>query len=266
MRVAQTNIQLYNQLRAHGLPLDGLVLVHRSYELLTTLYPGHYQADGKPFVAHGVGVASILAELAQPAEIVAVGLLHNIYGNADFGDGGGPGPTRFRRRLVRQAVGERVEELLVRFSELRIRPDTVHALRRTLQDLDDTERRLILVELADHLEKYVDLGLLYFGKRDWVLAGTEGIAVDLVEIANQLGEPQLAEMISTAIAEATAAAKHVPPELRTLDGRPYMKLIVPRSCRRRLSPRLRTGFQRLPLSGLGRQIVERARSAGPDAR
>src|SRR3981081_2289472 len=115
MRIAQTNVQLYNQLRDAGLPLDDLVLVHRAYELLTTLYPGHYQADGKPFVAHGVGVTSILAWLDQPAEILAVGLLHNIYGNADFGDGRASGTTRFRRSLVREAVGERVEDLLVRF-------------------------------------------------------------------------------------------------------------------------------------------------------
>lgn len=250
MRVAQTNIQLYNQLRGHGRPLDDMVLVHRSYELLTTLYSGHYQADGKPFVAHGVGVASILAELDQPAELVAVGLLHNVYGNADFGDGCGPGATRFRRRIVRKAVGARVEALLVRFAELRIRPDTVQALRRALQDLDEAERRLILVDLADHLEKYVDLGILYFGENDWVLAGTERIAGELIEIANELGEPLLAEMISAAIAEATAAAKNIPPELRSSDGRPFLKLIVPRSCRRRRSPRLRLGLQR---------------GAGPDA-
>lgn len=265
MRIAQTNIQLYNQLRARALPLDELVLVHRSYELLTTLYPGHYQADGKPFVAHGVGVASILAELDQPAEVVAVGLLHNVYGNADFGDGCGPGATRFRRRLVRKAVGARVEALLVRFAELRIRPDTVQALRRTLQDLDAAERCLVLVDLADHLEKYVDLGILYFGEKDWVLAGTERIAGDLVEIASELGEPQLAEMISAAIEETTAAAKNVPLELRTSDGRRFLKLIVPRSCRRRLSPRLRMGFRRLPLSALAHQVLERPRGAGPDA-
>ena len=75
MQVAQTNVQLYNQLREKGLQLDDLVLVHRAYEFLTTLYPGYFQADGKPFVAHGVGVASILAEIDQPAQIVAVGLV-----------------------------------------------------------------------------------------------------------------------------------------------------------------------------------------------
>ena len=237
--------------------------MHQSYELLITLYPGYYQADGKPFVAHGVGVASILAELDQPAELVAVGLLHNVYGNGDFGDGRGSGATRSRRRIVRRAVGERVEALIVRFAELRIRPHTVQTLRRNLQQLDETERRLMLVDIADHLEKYVDLGVLYFGENDWMHAGTERIAGDLIEVASELGQPELAEMISAALAESAGAAKNVPPEMKTSDGRPYLKLIVPRSCRRRLSPALRGAFARLPLRALGHKILERRRTFAP---
>jgi (p)ppGpp synthase/HD superfamily hydrolase len=232
MRVAQTNLQLYNQLRERGLALNELVLVHRAYELLTTLYAAHYQADGKPFVAHGVGVASILAELDQPAEMLAVGLLHNVYGNADFGDGQGSGPTPSRRRLIRNAVGPQVEELLVRFPDLRIRPANVQDGRRSLPGLDDAGRRLVLVDLADHLEKYVDLGVLYFGDNDWLIRSTDRIGSDLIEIAHDLGQPQLAEMLSSAIAEAVAQMHDVPAELRTSDGRKYLRLVVPRSCRR----------------------------------
>src|SRR4051795_951805 len=144
MRVAQTNVQLLNQLRDAAWPLDDLIAVQRAYELLTTLYPGYFQADGKPFVCHGVGVASILAELGQPAEIVAVGLLHNIYGNADFGDDGAPGATPARRRLVRDAVGPDVEGMLARFVEMRIRPHTIEEARRELERRDEAERRLML--------------------------------------------------------------------------------------------------------------------------
>ncbi len=240
MQIAQTNIQLYNQLRAAGRPLDDLVTVHRAYELLTKLYPGYYQADGKPFVAHGVGVASVLAWLDQPAEIVAVGLLHNVYGNADFGDGRRFVVTPARARLVREAVGDAVEQLLRRFRDLRIGADTLHRVRSSLPELDETDRRLLLVELADHLEKYVDLGVLYFGNHDWV--ETERIGPDLVALARELGEPRLAEMLESAL--ASAAAADVPPELRPSDGRSVLKLEVPRSCRRRLLPRLRRRARR----------------------
>jgi hypothetical protein len=44
VRIAQTNIQLFNQLRDAGRTLDELAGVHRAYELLTTLYSS--QTDG----------------------------------------------------------------------------------------------------------------------------------------------------------------------------------------------------------------------------
>jgi hypothetical protein len=235
LTVAQTNIQLYNQLRRQGLARDELVLVHRAYELLATLYSGYYQGDGKPFVAHGVGVASILAELGQPAEILAMALLHGVYGNADFGDGRDSGATPSRRRLVREAVGARVEELVFRFTALRLHPDTIEHDRRALAELDEIERRLQLVAVADHFEKYVDLGVLYFGDDEEIVSWTRRIGRDLIELADELGEPVLAEMVSAAFAEATAEEETVPRELRASDGRRHLKLVVPRSCRRRLS-------------------------------
>jgi len=117
--IAQTNLQLYNQLRSQGYSDEQLALVHRAYEFLITIYPGYYQADGKPFVAHTVGVASILGYLNFPVDFVAVGLLHNIYGNGDFGDGLRSMATKRRRRIVREAVGEPIEAAIERFPQCR---------------------------------------------------------------------------------------------------------------------------------------------------
>jgi hypothetical protein len=264
VRIAQTNIQLYNQLRDAHLPIDDLVLVHRAYELLASLYPGFYQADGKPFVAHGVGVTSILAWLDQPADILAVGLLHNVYGNADFGDGRRTGTTRFRRRVVRDAVGERVEGLLNRFADLRIHAQGIDAVRRDLGGRDDIERRLLIVDLADHLEKYIDLGVLYFGDNDWVVGRSDQVGGDLIELANALDQPKLGEMLSTAFAEASARAGDVPAELRAGDGRRYLELVVPRSCRRRLRVKVRDYAQHARLRFRLTARLRRLRSSAGD--
>jgi hypothetical protein len=240
VQIAQTNLQLYNQLRRSGMPPREMQVVHRAYELLASLYPGYYQADGKPFVAHGVGVASVLAGLDQPAEIVAVGLLHNVYGNADFGDGREYGVTPARRRLVSDAVGARVEELLIRFRDLRIDPRTLNEVRRALPERDATERALILVDLADYLEKYVDLGVLYFGDGDWITDAIDSIGRDLVEIAEELGQPRLAKLLADAFDDAAREAADFPAELRPSDTRPYLSLVMPRSCRTRRSVVLRS--------------------------
>ncbi len=244
MQIAQTNVQLYNQLREKGLPLGDLIVVHRAYELLTTIYPGYFQADGKPFVAHGVGVASILAELDQPTEIVAAGLLHNVYGNGDFGDGRVRGATGARRGLVREAVGERIEHLVHVFSDVRIKPRAIEESRRALPLRNEDERRMIVVDLADHLEKHADLGVLYFARSDW-LDSTGRVGGDLVEIAVELGEPRLAEMLASAFEEAAAERDQIPAELRPSDDRPHLRLIMPRSCRRRFSVTLRAAMRRL---------------------
>jgi hypothetical protein len=232
VRIAQTNIQLYNQLRRRGLDRGDLVLVHRAYELAATLYSGYYQGDGKPFVAHGVGVASILAELEQPADILAVGLVHAAYGNGDFGDGE-QGPTPDHRAVVREAVGPRVEQLVFRFTQSRLRPDTIERDRDALAGLDEPGRRLQVVAIVDHLEKYVDLGVLYFGDNAEIVEWTDRIGTDLIELAGELGEPELAEMVAAAFAEAKAEASNVPTELRPSDGRRHLKLVVPHSSHRR---------------------------------
>jgi (p)ppGpp synthase/HD superfamily hydrolase len=233
LTAAQTNVQLYNQLRRQGFSREELALVHRAYELLATLYSGYYQGDGKPFVAHGVGLASIVAQLGQPAEIFAMALLHGVYANADFGDGVDSGATPMRRALVRDAIGAEIEELVFRFTELRLHPDTIEEDRRAIAQFDETDRRLVLVAIADHLEKYLDLGVLYFGDNEEIVSWTDRVGRDLIEMATELGEPRLAEMLSAAFAEASAEAANVPPELRTSDGRRHLKLVVPRSCRRR---------------------------------
>jgi hypothetical protein len=235
---AQTNVQLFNQLRERELPLEDLLLVHRAYELLTELYSGHYQADGKPFTAHGVGVASIMAELGHPAEVVAASVLHNVYGNADFGDVKGPGAFPSRRKVVREAVGERVESLLMRFAEMR-RRSVIHNRTSELPGLEGDDRTAVLMDLADSVEKYNDLGCLYYGRNDWVPRAGDRKARELVEAAEVLGEPRLAEMLEASIAEVEAARDSVPPELRPSDGRRFLVLVVPRSCRRRIDLRVR---------------------------
>ena len=86
-RIAQTNLQLYNQLRLEGRSPDDLALIRRCYELSVALYTGAFQGDGKPFVAHTTGVASIMGQLGVSSVVVGAACIHNVYGNGNFGDG-----------------------------------------------------------------------------------------------------------------------------------------------------------------------------------
>ena len=230
--IAQTNIQLYNQLRHQGRPAEELALVKRCYDLAVSLYTGHFQADGKPFVAHAVGVASVVAQLGVPAEIVGTACLHNIYGNGDFGDGRSHVATPRRRRVVREAVGAKVEDSIHRFRALRLTEKSLLEMSSRLDALDTRDRNLILVELGDFLEKYLDHGVLYYGDHEWVTGFVAKHGNVLVEIAQRLGYPQLGEALSDAF--SATATETVPDVLRSTGGRKYIALVVPRSCRPRV--------------------------------
>lgn len=232
-------MQLYNQLRAEGRPPEELALVKRAYDFLATMYPGYYQADGKPFPAHGVGVASAVAHLGVPAEFVATALLHNIYGNGDFGDGRASAVTRKRRRLVQDAIGERIESLVIRFRDCRVSPETIERIEGSLDDLDADERNLVLIDLADHLEKYVDLGVLYFGDNLWMTERTEQYGKNLVTIARRLDQEKLADLLERSFEEVALASPDFPEFLKSPPDRRYLALFVPRSCRRRFLPWVR---------------------------
>jgi glycosyltransferase involved in cell wall biosynthesis len=247
--IAQTHLQLYNQLRRQEKSEEDLARIHRAYELATNLYPGYYQADGKPFVTHCVGVASILAHLGLNAEFVAAGLLHNIYDNGDFGDGRRKVITKARRGLVRNAVGDDIEALIDRFRAFRILPATIDEIWARLDQFNQTERNLIMMDLADHLEKYQDGGVFYFGDNHWVVDFVHQYGDRLTAIAMRLGQPRFAAMLREAFEQTP---DEVPRVLRT--SRKYLELIVPMSCRRRVYPLLRRRLNRGLLGRLLRQL------------
>ena len=244
--IAQTHLQLYRQLRGREGSEQDLVRIHRAYELAAELYSGYYQADGKPFIAHCVGVASILGHLGLGAEFISAGLLHNIYDNGDFGDGCRDIITKGRRGLVRNAVGADIEALIDRFRAFRIVPGTIDEVWDSLEQYNQTERNLILMDLADHLEKYQDGGVFYFGDNRWVVDFIRRYGDRLTAIAMRLDQPNFAAILRGAFEQSP---DEVPRVLRT--SRKYLELIVPRSCRRRLYPLLR---RRLNQGRVGRLL------------
>jgi hypothetical protein len=232
--IAQTNIQLYNLLRRQGRSSDELALVKRCYQLGVSLYSGYFQADGKPFVAHVAGVASIVAQLGLPTDIVGAACIHNVYGNGDFGDGLSHVATEHRRQVVREAVGPEVEECIYRFRDLRLERSILDISRR-LDELDARDRNLVVMDLGDVLEKYVDHGVLYYGDNRWVLDFVGKHENALIEIAERLGYPQLGDAMRDAF--AATARESIPEELRSPSHVRVMELIVPRSCELRAAPK-----------------------------
>ncbi|MEQ8859653.1 MAG: HD domain-containing protein [Pseudomonadales bacterium] len=228
--IARTNVQLYNQLLEQGRSESDLDLIRSAYELAAQLYAGAYQADGKPFVVHVVSVASAVALLGQPSRFVATALVHNVYNNGDFGDGKQRDDGARRRRVLRAALGSEVEELVRRFAELRIDRNLDSLLARC-DAMTEVDRNLVVMDLADLLEKHLDRGVLYFGQSRWVTRFSFDNVDELRRLATALGEPVLGQALAEAIASARDSV--VPGALRSDPARKYLRFIAPLSHRKR---------------------------------
>lgn len=228
-QIARTNVQLLNQLIQQGRSEELLKRVHRAYDLAVELYSGYFHGDGKPFVSHVVAVASIIGHLGQSDDLVVAAVVHNIYTNGDFGDGKAKVVTPDRQKRARAVVGRRVDDLLIRFRDLRVRT----SLDRILHEFDtlsEDDRQLLLMDLADHYEKYLDGALAYYGDCSWILDFDVPNMPRLVELAERLGYPDFGNMLAAALQEQLDWMKKVPEVLRTKDGQRYLALRVPGSC------------------------------------
>jgi len=201
---AQTNLQLYRQLAAEGYAATETETVAGAYELGLRLFPGTYRGSGKPFLAHLVGTASVLASLRVRTPVVATGLLHAVYTHGEFGSGW-RGMSDRKRTEVRRAVGEEIEDLIARYTRLRWLHRTIPEVRARLDSMTPVERDVLLVRLANELEDHLDLSILYHANAD---RRRESMLAQLpiaVELAERLGFPALAKCLIEVSADIAGA-------------------------------------------------------------
>jgi len=241
---AQTNVQLFNQLRRDGYSNNELSCIRNAYEHAKRLFTGLFLASGRTQIAHVVGTASILGSVHLPTEVVAAGLIHNAYGTGDFG-GWKKGISQARRKHVMYAVGKNVEEYVYGFQAFRWNSQTIPVIRNKLNALDPINRNVLLIFLADQLEHHQDLGGLYYhGGIEICQEFIDRNGHIMVEIAENLGFPTLAAELARVFRE-TVLAK-IPVELLSEISRPRSLVIPPKSYRRRLS----VAFYQEIISGL----------------
>jgi (p)ppGpp synthase/HD superfamily hydrolase len=204
-RFAQTNIQLLNQMAQEGYRRSELGLILRSYDLAMRLFTGRYRASGKTFVAHLVGTASILTSLRARPTLVAAALIHAAYDNGDFGDGVQGISTR-KRDLVRAEVGQETETYVEKYTSLRWNEQVMREMHEKLDTLSSLEQDVLLIRLANELEDYLDLGILYCGRekrRQANYFGDNGQI--LMDMAKKLGFPSLAVDMAAVFKETAEA-------------------------------------------------------------
>ena len=144
--VERLRVPFFRLLAEQGRSDADLELIRRTLDLSQVIYAGQVDFDGGPFQCHGIGTASVAAQLGLPIEYVAFALVHNAYKNADFG--GGRRDTAENRDLIRSYVGDTVESYVHERCTTRISMTAGAPPKGTHSE------RMMKVEFADLVEKW----------------------------------------------------------------------------------------------------------------
>ena len=224
---AQTNIQLFHQLRGEGYSQSDISVVCRAYELAIQLCSGLYRPSGKTFIAHLVGTASILGSLRLPINLVTAGLLHSTYTHGDFG--AGPGVVTANRQEVKRIVGAECEEYIARYADLVWNLANIQTVYAKLDELDGIDRDVILIRLANELEDLLDRGLVYCASAEHRTRHRQTVGQLILDIAKNIGLTRLTAELEALLDQS--ALDEIPLELRQ-QSRPAF-LVPPSSSRRK---------------------------------
>ncbi|MGJ8652984.1 MAG: DUF6817 domain-containing protein [Opitutaceae bacterium] len=147
--IAQTNLQLYNQLIAAQWSEEHLQLIKQSLEVAKQLFADQFRPSGKPFLSHLIGTASALAYWRKSPEIVAGGLLHSLYLYGNFGDRE-HGVTEARRTYIRNLLGNEVESYVYAYTT-----------NKGKEAFESDNEVIVWIQLADLYDELGDLGPAY---------------------------------------------------------------------------------------------------------
>lgn len=254
--LASTNVQLLNQLIDAGATKSVLLQVRRACDLAGDLYSGHFHADGKPFFCHSMAVASMAARLGLSTNVIVAAVVHNVYGNADFGDGLRDVVTPSRRARLRERLGADVEATVLRFRDRRLRtmPLPIDGEQTTTLDIEhmsELDRELVLLDLADHFEKFADGSLAYYGDCRWILEFDEPRLEQLAALATRLGQAEFGAQFVAAALQQRVWMERVPASLRTAGAQRYVQLRMPGSGERKPALRRADWYRRQHLRWVG---------------
>jgi len=179
-------------------------LIQRAYRVAEEAHREQKRHSGEPYINHCLAVASILADLRVPAEVVAAALLHDTVEDTtitlkdlkrDFGDTIAilvdgvtkltklPRVSRGDQHAERSGEGEPAEAASDKNTRSRKQDLISETLRKTFLAMGD-DVRVVLIKLADRLHNMRTLGFMPESKRKRIAKETLDIFAPL---ASRLG-------------------------------------------------------------------------------
>ncbi len=197
--------QLLEKLPGYYTPFDRDT-VQRAYDVAFRVHDGQTRASGEPYINHCVAVATILAEMNMPANVVAAGLLHDTVEDtnltlkdiqnqfdediAKLVDGVTKLDNLPRVSRSDHGKGESADDETDSHEQLSMKKQKIatETLRKTFLAMND-DVRVVLIKLADRLHNMRTLG--FVSKPDKQRRIAQETLDIFAPLANRLGIWQL---------------------------------------------------------------------------
>ena len=172
--------------------------LRRAHEAALRLMDGFYRAQDTPFICHATRTASIAMEHGASVDTVLASLFHAVYMFGVFRDGKAGRITESHQKEVRDEVGWEVDGLIVDYMELKFyEANFLKAKLDNYASLSAKERGVLLIALANELEDFLDLQMVFRRGADY----KERIEKNgrlMTGLAKALGHSALAEELKIA--------------------------------------------------------------------
>jgi (p)ppGpp synthase/HD superfamily hydrolase len=245
-QIAQTHLQLFQQMRSKGYCAAELVMAAKAYRTATKLFANRFRPCGRPFVSHLVGTSAVLVWLKSPIPVVVAAMLHAAYQEGDFANSL-EGMTPRKRKELRAAIGPEAEELVAAYTASSRSLTGILASYARFHQMLPEEHDILLMQLANELDDYRDCASNHAANADERIEVIRQCGPQQAEMAEWLGRPGLAQALRETYEESIAA--FVPKPL--LSEFAYGYEIVPESCQvrynilaRRLGVKIRNRLRR----------------------
>jgi (p)ppGpp synthase/HD superfamily hydrolase len=244
--IAQTHLQLFQQMRNNGYSAADLAAAATAYQAATKLFANRFRPCGRPFVSHLVGTGAILVWLRVPISMVIAGMLHAAYQEGDFANSL-EGLTQRKRQRLKAIIGIEAEELVAAYTVGSRSLTGIMASYARFPQMTSAERDILLMQLVNELDDYRDLASNHAANAAERITVIQECGPHQAQMAEWLGRPELAQALRETYAQSIAA--FVPQPL--LSEFAYGYEIVPESCRvrpnifaRRLGVKIRNRLRR----------------------
>ena len=215
---ALTYQQLIRQALRQGFSEPDLVRLRTGYDLALRLTDGLYRKQMVPFVCHLVRTASILMHETRDLTPILASMLHAVCFLHVFAGSTRRGPRHSDRQLLRDTLGNEVEQLIRDYSQFQFGPSEAIHWVNTSHQLDSRIRQLLIMRLADELEDHLDAAEA-FVPRGKFRAGDSHYGREFVDLARRLGLVELATDFEEAI--AINQQTHLPEGVLSTHGSSY---------------------------------------------